>query len=355
MFKSKRPRILAAAGACAVLAASLLAGCGSGEPAAQAGSQQGSGAGSSASQQVSGDMTLYTSEPEEDIQKLIEAFNKVYPDVNVNVYRSGTEEVISKLEAERQAGATQADVLLAADAATFETLKGEDALEAYESPELAGIDKAFYDADHTYAGTKVIATGIMYNTDTVKTAPASFADLAKAAYKDQVDMPSPLYSGAAAYNAGVFSRTDGLGWDWYRALKANGAIAEKGNGTVQKSVVSGQRGAGIIVDYMAIRSKNEGSPVDFVYPSEGSPIITEPVGIIKGAKNEAAAKAFVDFVLSEAGQKATAEIGYTPIRSGVEAPKGLKSVDELKILDGDLSTLVKSREADKAQFSKIFG
>lgn len=354
MFKIKRTRALAAAGACAVLAASLLAGCGGTGTQKKVEPQQGSAP--IEAQTVSGDLTLYTSEPEEDIQKLIEAFNKKCPDVNVNVYRSGTEEVISKLQAEQQAGSPQADVLLAADAATFETLKSEDMLEAYASPELSGIDKAFYDADHTYAGTKVIATGIMYNTDTVKTAPASFADLKKTEYKDQVDMPSPLYSGAAAYNAGVFSRTDGLGWDWYQALKDNGAIVEKGNGTVQKSVVSGQRGVGIIVDYMAVRSKNEGSPVDFVYPSEGSPVITEPVGIIKGTKHEAAAKAFVDFVLSEDGQKATAEIGYTPIRSGVDAPKGLKSVDELKILDGGgLSTLVKSRDADKEQFGKIFG
>ena len=90
-----------------------------------------------------------------------------YPDVTVNVFRSGTEEVISKVLAEKETGALQADVLLVSDAATFEGLKDEDLLLSYESPELEGIDPSYYDADHTYTGTKIISTGIAVNTDPV--------------------------------------------------------------------------------------------------------------------------------------------------------------------------------------------
>ena len=32
---------------------------------------------------------------------------------------------------------------------------------------------------------------------------------------------------------------------------------------------------------MANRSKNDGAPVEFVYPEEGSPAITEPIGVLK--------------------------------------------------------------------------
>lgn len=41
--------------------------------------------------------------------------------------------------AEQTAGAVQADVLLVADSVTFETLKEQDMLLPYESPELKGI------------------------------------------------------------------------------------------------------------------------------------------------------------------------------------------------------------------------
>lgn len=39
----------------------------------------------------------------------------------------------------------------------------------------------------------------------------------------------------------------------------------KGNGSVQNAVVAGEQACGLLADYMAIRSKNDGAPVEFVY------------------------------------------------------------------------------------------
>ncbi|MGH6862634.1 MAG: Fe(3+) ABC transporter substrate-binding protein, partial [Phyllobacterium sp.] len=60
-------------------------------------------------------LTLYTSQPDADAAKTVEAFRKVNPDIEVQVYRSGTSDIMGKLAAEFSAGATQADVLLIAD------------------------------------------------------------------------------------------------------------------------------------------------------------------------------------------------------------------------------------------------
>lgn len=306
------------------------------------------------SEDVSGSITLYTSQPEEDIQIMIDGFNKKWPDIQVDVFRSGTEEVVSKVLAEKEAGDVLADVLLVADNVTFETLKEQDLLSAYESPELEGIPEIYIDKDHMYVGTKVITTGIVYNTELTENIPAGFKDLTNEAYKDDLIMPSPLYSGAAAYNLGVLTRTEGLGWDYYQTLKDNGVVVGKGNGSVQNAVVAGEQACGLLADYMAIRSKNGGAPVEFVYPAEGSPAVTEPIGIVKGTDSEDLAKAFVDFVLSEEGQALTAEIGYTPIKSGVEVPEGFKRIDEITPLTWDTKELYQNREADKEQFSQMF-
>lgn len=303
---------------------------------------------------LKGTITLYTSQPEEDAQKLIDGFHEECPNIEVQVFRSGTEEVVSKVLAENQADSVLADVLLVADSVTFESLKEQDLMMSYESPELKGIPEEFIDKDHMYTGTKVISTGIIYNTDMVSEAPKGFADLAKDTFKDNTIMPSPLYSGAAAYNLGVMTRNDALGWDYYEALKENGVTVDKGNGAIQKSVVAGEKAAGVIVDYMAVRSKQEGAPVEFVYPEEGSPCVTEPIGILKDTKNEELAKAFVDYVLSDKGQELAASIGYTPIKEGVKAPEGLKSISELKTMTYDISELYKARETDKEQFSSLF-
>lgn len=303
---------------------------------------------------VKGTITLYTSQPEEDAKKLIDGFKKVHPEADVVVFRSGTEELVSKILSEKEVNALQADVVLVADTVTFEILKSKDILEQYASPELKGIDKKFYDEENYYAGTKIISTGIIQNTDVFKGEVKGFNDLIKEETKSQTIMPSPLYSGAAAYNLSLLTRTEGIGWEFYSGLKENDILVDKGNGAVQKSVVAGQKGLGIIVDYMANRSKNEGAPVEFIYPEEGSPIVTEPVGVVKGSKNIDAAEAFYDYIISKEGQELASSMGYTPIRGDVKAPEGLKSSKELNILTGNDKELLDNREADKEEFSKLF-
>lgn len=324
----------------------LLSGCGqSGGSDQTAAKKSGNG--------PAGKLVLYTSQPDSDIATLIKAYNRKNPDVQVEVFRSGTEEVISKIQAEKQAGSTKADVLLVADAVTFEGLKSQGILAAYQSPETEKIPAQFVDPDHMYTGTKVIATVIaVHNSITSK--PDSWKDLLNPAIKGQTVMPSPFYSGTAAYNLGVLTRLGDFGWDYYKALKTNMVTVVKGNGGAANMVSSGEKKFGLIVDANIAQAKAKGAPLDLIYPKEGVPVITEPIGVLKDAQNPEAAKSFVDFILSEEGQKVTREIGYTPIRAGMPAPEGLKTYDQIKVLDYDVKALFTAREADKKAFSEIF-
>ncbi|TWT07849.1 ABC transporter substrate-binding protein [Planococcus sp. CPCC 101016] len=335
-------------GSASLCMAAFLAACGSEDSGTATESPEG-GTG------VSGTLDFYTSQPDADAQGLVDAFREQNPDVEINIFRSGTEEVVSKIQAENQGGNIQADVLLVADSVTFENFKSEDLLLAYESPEAEAIDEAFIDPDGTYAGTKIMATGLIVNTNEVTELPTGWNVLTDEASKGQAVMPSPLYSGAAAYNLGVITRQDGLGWEFYEALRDNDITITQGNGAVLESVATGEKSYGMIVDYLAARAKSEGSPVDLVYPEEGVPVITEPVGIMANTENEEASKAFVDFILSEQGQQLASEQGYTPIREGVEAPEGLKTLDEITILDADAVELLETRDEDKTQFGQTFG
>ncbi|MCO7124418.1 ABC transporter substrate-binding protein [Sporolactobacillus shoreicorticis] len=326
----------------------ILAGCGTSQSTGSSESKQGEN-------KLTGILTFYTSQPDTDEQKLVAAFNKKYPDVKVNVFRSGTEDVMSKIQAEKKSGKVQADVLLLADAVTFETLKDEDMLMAYKSKEAADFPKELIDSDGYYTGTKVMATALAINTKKVKEEPDSWSVLTDSKTKGQAIMPSPLYSGAAAYNLGVFTRNDRFGWPFYKNLKKNQVTVVQGNGDVLKAVASGNKSYGMVVDFVVANAAKQGSPIKLIYPSEGSPVITEPIGIMKDTKNEKAAKAFVDFVLSEEGQELAAGLGYTPIRPGVKAPEGLKSIDDLKVLSADIKTLNQSRNDDKDEFMNLFG
>lgn len=304
---------------------------------------------------LEGEIEFYTSQPDVDAEQLVAAYNELFPNVTVNIFRSGTEEVVSKINAEATAGEVLADVILLADAVTFESFKEQDMLLEYASPEAEAIDPAFLDADNFYAGTKIMTTGIVYNTDNVEEAPTSWSALTDEANAEQVVMPSPLYSGAAAYNLGVLTRSEGFGWEFYEALQANSPMITEGNGAVVENVASGQMSYGMIVDYLAIRAMNNGSPVAFVYPEEGVPVITEPIGIMSATQEVEIAQTFVDFVLSEAGQQLQADLGYAPIRNGVEAPEGLRTAEELDtVLSADMNELFQNRDADKQQFDDLF-
>lgn len=335
-------KLVVCAGSLALILA--LAGCGGGDKKAAA--PQGGA--------LKGTLTLYTSQPEADAQKLIAAFNKKHPDVKVQIFRSGTEEVVSKVLAEEKAGAIQADMLLIAEDVTFEILKEKKLLEPHKSVELKEIPAEFVDKDNMYVGTKVMTTGVMYNTSRGLKPLTSFADLAKPEYKNETIMPSPMYSGAAAYNVGLMTRTKGLGWEYFEALKKNGIKVDKGNGAVSKAVVAGDKAGGMIVDYLVMRAKAKGAPVEFVYPAEGSPVITEPIAILKTSKNKEAAKAFVDYIISKEGQELAAKQGYTPIRKGVPAPAGLKGIADIKVMKANVPELYKNRAADKKHFVEVF-
>ncbi|WP_409176791.1 ABC transporter substrate-binding protein [Brevibacillus fortis] len=304
---------------------------------------------------IAGSLSFYTSQPDADAQALIEGFSKNYPEVKVELFRSGTEEVMSRLQAEAQAGQVKADVLLVADAPTFASLKKQDLLMPYASPEAKEIPAEWKDAEGAYTGTKVMATVLAVNSSKVAALPDSWKVLTSPTASNKAIMPSPLYSGAAAYNIGVLTRQADFGWDYIAGLKANQMTVTKGNGAVLKSVAGGEKEYGMVVDYLVARAKKDGSPVELIYPNEGVPVITEPIGIMKATKNAEAAKAFVDYVLSEEGQQLASSLGYTPIRKGIAAPEGLRAQDQIKVLSANTDELEANREADKKKFGEMMG
>ena len=300
------------------------------------------------------DLVLYTSQPNEDAQATVDGFKAANPGVTVDWVRDGTPKIMAKVMAEIEAGNPVADVLLISDTVTLERMKQAKQLLAYKSPEAKNYEATLYDADGYYYSTKLITTGIMYNT-AAKMKPTSWKDLEKAEAKGLVTMPSPLTSGAALIHAQTLASDKSLGWDYYKALQANGAVAAGGNGAVLKSVATGEKAYGVVVDYMPIREKAKGAPVEFVFPSEGVSAVTEPVGILSTTKHADAAQKFVDFVLSEKGQDGFLKLGYIPARNGMKVPEGFPAREKIKVISVAAAEALKNSDADMKSFTGIFG
>ncbi|QDL91205.1 ABC transporter substrate-binding protein [Paroceanicella profunda] len=308
----------------------------------------------SAAAAADGNLVLYTSQPNADAQATVDAFTAANPGVEVEWFRDGTTKVMAKLAAEFEAGDPRPDVLLIADSVTMEGLAAEGRLMAYPEADTAGYEDGLMDPEHMWFSTKLITTGIVYNT-AAPMAPTSLQDLLKPEAKGQIAMPSPLTSGAAAIHMAAITGAEGLGWDYYQGLADQGTRPTGGNGATYKAVAGGEKLYGFLVDYLAIREAAKGAPVAFVFPGEGVSAVTEPVAILSTARNPEAAKAFVDFLISREGQELAARQGYLPALGDVTPPEGFPARDQIRLLPFDAAAALKNDQADKLRFVEIFG
>lgn len=311
-------------------------------------------AGPAAASDITGTLVLYTSQPNEDAQSTVDAFTAAHPGVKVDWVRDGTTQIMAKLRAEIEAGSPKPDLLLIADTVTMESLKAEGRLMAHVDANVSAYDPAIMDKDKTWFSTKLITTGIMYNTS-APMKPTSYKDLLKPEAKGAISMPSPLTSGAAAIHMAAITGDAALGWAYYESLAEQGTLAKGGNGGVYKAIAGGEKLYGFMVDYLPIRGKRDGAPVEFVFPEEGVSAVTEPVAILSTAANPDAAKAFVDFLISEDGQKLAAKQGYLPAHPAVAPPEGFPARDSIKLLAFDPAKALANDVAEKQKFAEIFG
>lgn len=299
-------------------------------------------------------ITLYTSEPQEKIDEVITAFNEEHPNITVEVFRAGTGELTTRIATEKKNGEVQADVLLAADAGTFEEYKADDLLLKYAPADVEKLDENVVDPEGYYVGTRIIPTVIAYNTTLVDSPPTSWADLTDPSYAGKITMPNPDVSGAAAYNAAVWMNTPELSEQWLTELAANEPVIAESNGPVSQAVASGTQPVGIVVDYLVRDLKAAGSPIDVSYPTDGVPFVSQPAGIFASTDEEAASKAFVDFLVSEAGQTIAVDQAYLPVRGDVGTPEGAPELDDLTVLTPELDLISETQDAAVQKFNDLF-
>lgn len=303
--------------------------------------------------QTKGSVMLYTSESLDKVNEMKLDFEKRNPGVTLNIYRSGSQVVISKLQAEFQAGGTLADLIWMADIDYFEDLARKDLLVAYKPPEADKVAAKFVYEGGRYHEVRLIFNTVGLNTLRVKTRPTSWRDLTDPKYKGKVGMASPFYSGAAFSTLGTQINMPGFGWDFYRKLKENGVIIEQSNGTVAKKLATGEFQLVSVVDFMVREAKASGSPVEHIWPKEGAILVPTPIGILKGAKNLEGARAFLRYLYSPDGQRLFVQQGYVPVLPGIEGPKDMPA-EKLEVLLTDQAYIGKHREELKAKYRELF-
>lgn len=315
--------------------------------ASQPGGQTGGG-------EPSGTITLYTSVPQPIADKIQADFNERFPDITLEVFRAGTSEVVTKISTEKEAGAIQADLVWVAEPSTYEDFKDEDLLLQFTPEGADALSAEMKDPDGYYYAGRLINMVIGYNTD-VETPPAGWQDMLNDAYEDgRVAFPTPLRSGAA--EAAVRALVDQFGWEYFEDFHASGGIQVQNNSAARDQLATGELQVSALLDYIVRGAMKEGSPVDYVFPEEGTVMIPSPVAIFTASENPEAAQVFVEFVISQEGQQTLVELGdFYPVRGDVDPPEGAPPLSEIEQMPIDWQAVQENRQDTKDRWTAIFG
>ncbi len=254
-------------------------------------------------------LVVVTSFPKDLTKQFKSAFEKKNPGIKVEMLKKKTTAGIKYIQ--ETASNNSSDLFWASAPDAFEVLKGDDLLAKYKSSAKGIPDKVgaypINDPDGYYSGFAAAGYGIMWNKRYLKAkkipAPAQWVDLAKPIYHNHVGMSAPSRSGTTHLTVETLLQGDGWekGWAKWKNIAGNFKTVTERSFGVPDGVNSGAFGIGIVIDFFGLSSKGSGFPVDFIYP-QTTTLVPANIGVIKSAPHPQAAKAFIDFLLSDQGQ-----------------------------------------------------
>jgi iron(III) transport system substrate-binding protein len=292
----------------------------------------GSQEGSSADQPEERELVVYSTIFAEYAEAMKEGFEALHPGVTVHVLNpGGTEAMFMKLESER--ANPQADVVHAGSMINYQNAVNMGLLEPY-APQAPGFRPTIAVGDSElrlshpedyYHVWSLMFTGIMYNEQVLDRydlpVPRTYQDLANPEYKDQIISADPLKSSTASSNViAMLQIYEDDAPELWAGINENLPYYSGSSSRIYTLVSKGEFAMAIGLSRPALVAMQEGFPVDFVFPADGSQIYDNSMGIVAGGKNPDLAREFVDFILSDEMQLKGSEYLYIPVKSGVIDP-----------------------------------
>ncbi|MDR3311589.1 MAG: ABC transporter substrate-binding protein [Spirochaetaceae bacterium] len=290
-------------------------------------------------------LTVYSAMPDGELPTYFNAFEKD-TGIHVNYVRLSAGEMMARIAAEK--ANPQASIMHGGSSDTYVAAHKEGLLDAYQSPELANIPKAYHDGAGVWNPIYVGAIAFVCNTDwfkeNKKDLPKSWADLVQSEFKGQVSMAHPATSGTSytilATMVQLFGKNDPQkAWDYFKKLNLNVRQYTKAGAAPPQEAALGEAAIAITFSHDGLKPKMEGYPVELVFPSEGTGYEVGGVALIKGAfpQERDNAKRFIDWFMSVRGQELfiDAKSNRLPVNTKAKYTPGLTSLDKLPIIDYD--------------------
>lgn len=291
-------------------------------------------------------MTWYTSMPQENADRIVNAFS-TDTGIKVNIVRNSTFIIREKLMSEIENGISKADVLTIADVGTYIELKSKNHLMEYASSQYEYYPDEYQDQNYW---SIVVAFGICmaYDDSRITDPPKQWTDLLDKKWEGRIGIED-INTAGSQYGQYYILR-EKLGKKFWETLLSTqkpkiyytteGLANALLNGEID---VAGEFSTYTVYSYRTIK----GTAIQGIYPEEGIPFILTPIAIMNQTQHPEEAKKFMDFLLSKKTQELVQRLSYTySVRKDVSPLVGIPPLSNLNILQPENETdyLVKRSE-----------
>lgn len=264
----------------------------------------------------------------------------------------GTNPTLQKFYSQVQVGQHITDLIVLEKSASI-ILANDGLAAAYAPPAKANVLDAFKSKDD-FAHTVIASFHVVvYNKDVLPAdqLPAQWKDLANPAFKDKLVVGSPENSGSALVM--IKTLVDMYGWDFIKALAANGLIETTREVEGADLVARGERSLAVIAQTAPAAQLKAGAPIGIHFPDR--PIATEfSASVPAKTPHPNAARDFLNYMLSEKYQTRVAtDLGGYSVLPQVAPPAGLPPLSSLKVEPFDYAALLEQRDAILEQWRTI--
>ena len=341
-----------------VMALSLVACGGNDEPAEETtedtATEETTESTEKAPEDYTGEVQLYSTMTEADLDALITCFNEVYPNIEVVVTNGSAGELTTRIDGEK--GNPQGDLVWGgmadsdgdAYAEIFEAWVSE-----YDAENLPGYTSpnGLYSMDHlstvVFVVNEELEAELGLNIQ-------SYEDLLDPALAGKIATADPNSSSSAWNNLSnimaVYGTDSDEAWAYIEQLMPNLVILGSSSG-VFKNTQAGEYVVGLTYEDGAVNLLKDGATnIRLQYPTNGTSASCFGTALIKGGPNPENAKVFIDFICSAEGQTALAAYQEGTLRytnAGYTVPENawLPGSDEITWVERDVEYLTANKTA----------
>lgn len=284
-------------------------------------------------------------------QEVINRFMQKYPFVRATFSRGSSNRVHTRLSTEARAGRYEWDVVSLTNPEGVSDLKQRRLITAYKSSERDMFGDDVRDNEGYWTGYYALATGLVFNTKAVKKEemPKTYEDLLQPKWK----------GGRISIDTEGHELLTGLRHAWgknkavayLQSLAAQEPVRGRGNNARIELAAAGEFPLCLAFTHTAEAIKQKGGPIEW---TNLEPVVVQVDSLMLGAHatHPNTGKLFIDFLLSEEGQRLLQTLQRPILRTGVDPiPPRLSKGYQRVVLQPEHSS---DRQSDVQLYKQIF-